>query len=128
MVKTRGNRVEPEHVERTIVAHPLVEAAVVVAVPHRSWGSAIVAQVVPVAGATLGARDVKAFVAPRPGTTLDFAVLHAYAGERLAAYKVPRFWQQVDALPRTATQRVAKHELPTGHPDDEYDAEEQAKP
>jgi hypothetical protein len=29
----------------------------------------------------------------------------------------------VAALPRTPTQRVAKHQLPTGHPADEFDAE-----
>jgi len=36
---------------------------------------------------------------------------------------VPRYWQQVDDLPRTPTARVAKHRLPTGHPPGEYDAE-----
>ena len=36
---------------------------------------------------------------------------------------MPRFWQAVDALPRTPTSRVAKHRLPTGHPPEEYDAE-----
>jgi crotonobetaine/carnitine-CoA ligase len=41
----------------------------------------------------------------------------------LAAYKVPRFWQAVDELPRTPTSRVAKHRLPAGHPPGEYDAE-----
>ena len=40
------------------------------------------------------------------------------------AFKVPRYWQQVDALPRTPTQRVAKHQLPSGHPPGEYDAEQ----
>jgi hypothetical protein len=37
---------------------------------------------------------------------------------------VPRYWQQVTALPRTPTQRVAKHQLPTGHPAEEFDAEQ----
>jgi carnitine-CoA ligase len=42
----------------------------------------------------------------------------------LSAFKVPRFWQTLDELPRTPTARVAKHRLPADHPADEYDAEE----
>jgi len=53
----------------------------------------------------------------------DFAELRGWTAQRLSAFKVPRFWQAADALPRTPTSRVAKHRLPTGHPPDEYDAE-----
>jgi Citrate synthase, C-terminal domain len=49
--------------------------------------------------------------------------LHAWATERLTRFKVPRYWQELDALPRTPTQRIAKHMLPGGHPGDEFDAE-----
>jgi len=59
---------------------------------------------------------------------LDFAGLHAFAAARLAAFKVPRYWQQVSELPRTPTSRVAKHRLPAGHPPGEYDAEHPAAP
>jgi crotonobetaine/carnitine-CoA ligase len=54
---------------------------------------------------------------------LDFAELREFTAGRLASFKVPRYWQQVAELPRTPTARVAKHQLPAGHPDDEYDAE-----
>ena len=47
---------------------------------------------------------------------------------RLSAFKVPRYWQQLDELPRTPTARVAKHQLPTGHPPGEYDAEAHRHP
>ena len=67
--------------------------------------------------------DVKAFVVAVPGATTDFAELHTWASERLSAFKVPRFWQQLPELPHTPTGRVAKHRLPTGHPDSEYDTE-----
>ncbi|MGH3405649.1 MAG: hypothetical protein ACRDRJ_24620, partial [Streptosporangiaceae bacterium] len=65
---------------------------------------------------------VKAFIVAAPGVEPDFTELHAFAAGRLAAFKVPRYWQQVDALPRTPTARVAKHRLPDGHPPGEYDA------
>ena len=55
---------------------------------------------------------------------VGFDELQAWAAQRLSPFKVPRYWQQVDALPRTPTQRVAKHLLPSGHPPGEYDAEQ----
>ena len=45
------------------------------------------------------------------------------AAARLAAFKVPRYWQQIDELPRTPTARIAKHRLPAGHPPEEFDAD-----
>ena len=61
--------------------------------------------------------EVKAFVVAVPGRTVDFdAAARLGRRERLSAFKVPRYWQAVDALPRTPTSRVAKHRLPTGHP------------
>jgi crotonobetaine/carnitine-CoA ligase len=58
-----------------------------------------------------------------PGADLDFAELRAHAATLLASYKVPRYWQAVEDLPRTPTSRVAKHRLPQGHPPGEWDAE-----
>ncbi|HEY1617777.1 MAG TPA: hypothetical protein VGG25_09175, partial [Streptosporangiaceae bacterium] len=66
--------------------------------------------------------EVKAFVVTAGDEPADFAGLHAFAAARLAAFKVPRYWQQVSELPRTPTARVAKHLLPAGHPPGEYDA------
>jgi crotonobetaine/carnitine-CoA ligase len=67
--------------------------------------------------------DVKAFVVAEPGAGLDLAELHNWAAQRLSAFKVPRFWQVTDELPRTPTARLAKHRLPQGHQPGEYDAE-----
>ena len=71
----------------------------------------------------LSEEDVKAFIVPADGAELDFMVLREYAADRLAAFKVPRYWQQIGQLPRTPTARVAKHRLPDGHPPGEYDAD-----
>jgi carnitine-CoA ligase len=62
-------------------------------------------------------------VVPAPGRRPDWADLRAHTAARLAAFKVPRYWQLIDGLPRTPTARVAKHRLPTGHPPGEYDAD-----
>jgi crotonobetaine/carnitine-CoA ligase len=70
--------------------------------------------------------EVKAFVVPMPGRRPDFTGLCAHTAARLAAFKVPRYWQLIDELPRTPTARVAKHRLPGGHPAGEYDAQSES--
>ena len=59
-----------------------------------------------------------------PGGELDFAALRGVDGRTAhAPSRCPRFWQALDALPRTPTARVAKHQLPSGHSDQEWDSE-----
>jgi carnitine-CoA ligase len=107
VIRRRGENLSPLEVEDVLNAHPAVLECAVVGVPSE-----------------LSEEEVKAFVVPAAGVTqLDFAELRSFAAARLASFKVPRYWQQVAALPRTPTARVAKHRLPAGHPDGEYDAE-----
>ena len=106
VLRRRGLNLSPAEVEDAILAHPAVLEAAVVGVPSE-----------------LTEEEVKAFVVAAPGQVLDFAELHEWVAARLSAFKVPRFWQALEALPRTPTARVAKHRLPAGHPADEYDAQ-----
>jgi crotonobetaine/carnitine-CoA ligase len=105
VLRRRGQNLSPAEVEDAVLAHPDVLEVAVVAVPSE-----------------LTEDEVKAFVVPVPGAQLDFAELHDWAAARLSAFKVPRFWQALDALPRTPTARVAKHRLPAGHQPGEHDA------
>jgi crotonobetaine/carnitine-CoA ligase len=105
VLRRRGENLSPLEVEEAVTAHPAVLECAVIGVPSE-----------------LSEEDVKAFVVAVDGAVLDFAALHGFAAGRLAAFKVPRYWQQVDELPRTPTSRVAKHRLPAGHPPGEYDA------
>jgi carnitine-CoA ligase len=106
VLRRRGENLSPAEVEEVLDEHPAVLESAVVGVPS-----------------DLSEEEVKAFVVPAPGRHLDFAELRAHTAARLAAFKVPRYWQLIDELPRTPTARVAKHRLPTGHPAGEYDAE-----
>ena len=106
VLRRRGENLSPAEVEEALASHPSVLEAAVVGVPSE-----------------LSEEEVKAFVVPAPGASPDFAALRAHAAARLAAYKVPRYWQAVTDLPRTPTARVAKHLLPQGHPPGEWDAE-----
>jgi crotonobetaine/carnitine-CoA ligase len=106
VLRRRGENLSPLEVEEVLAAHPDVQECAVIGVPS-----------------DLSEEDVKAFLVAADGIQLDFAALREFAARRLAAFKVPRYWQQVDDLPRTPTSRVAKHRLPAGHPPGEYDAE-----
>jgi carnitine-CoA ligase len=106
VIRRRGENLSPLEVEDVLDSHEAVLESAVVGVPSE-----------------LSEEEVKAFVVPADGAQLDFAALRAFAAERLAAFKVPRYWQEVGELPRTPTARVAKHRLPEGHPPEEYDAE-----
>ena len=107
VLRRRGQNLSPAEVEDAIGSHPDVLEVAVVAVPSE-----------------LTEDEVKAFVVAAPGRTAGLRrAARLDRAQRLSAFKVPRFWQAVDALPRTPTSRVAKHRLPTGHPPDEYDAE-----
>jgi len=107
VIRRRGENLSPLEVEEVLSTHPAVLECAVVGVPSE-----------------LSEEEVKAFLVPVAGVTqLDFSGLRSFAAARLASFKVPRYWQQVGELPRTPTARVAKHRLPAGHPDGEYDAE-----
>ncbi|MBS2020211.1 MAG: AMP-binding protein [Deltaproteobacteria bacterium] len=94
MLRRRGENISAAEVEGVIAQHPSVAEVAVVGVPS-----------------PLGEDDVVAWVAPRPGTTIDVEALRTFASERLAAFKVPSTFHVRDALPRTATERIAKHLL-----------------
>ena len=104
VIRRRGENLSPAEVEATLERHPTVAEVAVVGVESE-----------------LSEEDVKAFVVAVPGTEVDFPTLKAFAAEHLARFKVPRWWEQVDELPHTATDRVKRRELPRGRTDQEVD-------
>jgi crotonobetaine/carnitine-CoA ligase len=102
VVRRRGENVSPLEIEDAINAHPAVIECAVVGVASE-----------------LSEEEIKAFVVT--SGPADFEALRAWTAQRLTAFKVPRYWQQLDGLPRTPTQRVAKHLLPAGHAAGERD-------
>lgn len=105
VLRRRGENLSPLEVEEVLDSHPSVLESAVVGVPSE-----------------LTEEEIKAFVVAAPGTEVDLASLRDYAAQRLSAFKVPRFWQVIDVLPRTPTARIAKHKLPAGHQPGEFDA------
>jgi crotonobetaine/carnitine-CoA ligase len=89
-IRRRGEMVSPGEVEAALEAHPAVLEAGVRGVPS-----------------PLGEDDVMAYVVLRQGMAASEAELAAHCATRLASFKVPSRWRFLDALPRTATQRIA---------------------
>jgi acyl-CoA synthetase (AMP-forming)/AMP-acid ligase II len=71
-----------------------VQEAAVIGIPSEKWGETPLAIVVPAKGTTPTAEE-----------------LEAWCRERLAGYKVPRQFEQVDALPRNASGKLNKPRL-----------------
>jgi fatty-acyl-CoA synthase len=88
-----GENIASVEVERTLSAHPAVLEAAVVAAPDEKWGE------VPVA-----------FVALKPGQSLDAASLITYARENMAHFKAPKKIVFGD-LPKNATGKIQKFVL-----------------
>jgi carnitine-CoA ligase len=94
VIRRRGENLSPTEVQAVLEQYPDVAEAAVIGVPS-----------------DLSEEDVKAFVTPLSGHTIDIAALDAFARGRLARFKVPRYYEVVAALPHTPTGRLAKHQL-----------------
>ena len=94
VIRRRGENVAAAEIENVLAAHPAIHEAAVVGVP-----------------AALGEEDIVAYVVAAPGATVDVEALREWARARLADFKVPSQIHVRDALPRTATERIAKHLL-----------------
>ena len=89
-----GENVYCAEVEAVLFEHPAVADVAVVGL----------------ADPVLGER-VCAVVVPRHGAVVDLDDLRAFAATRLAAFKCPEALHIMSELPKTATEKVAKHEL-----------------
>jgi carnitine-CoA ligase len=106
LIRRRGENLSPVEVETSLETHPAVAEAAVVGVPSE-----------------LSEEEVKAFVVFAEGVSVSMVELRDFLGERLAPFKVPRFFEVVEELPHTPTGRIAKHELPRERTDAEEDLE-----
>jgi acyl-CoA synthetase (AMP-forming)/AMP-acid ligase II len=94
MLIVGGFNVYPAEVENALLAHDAIGQVAVVGVPDERMGEVGMAYVVPAAG-----------------RSVDPAAIIAWARERIANYKVPRYVVAVPALPTNATGKVLKDEL-----------------
>jgi crotonobetaine/carnitine-CoA ligase len=97
IVRRRGENVSSLEVEMVVNTHPSVLESAVIGVPSE-----------------LTDEELCVFVVTKPGHTVDAAAIVAWCDENLAAFKVPRFVELLDALPKTPTAKIEKHRLRSG--------------
>lgn len=94
MVRRGGENISAAEVEHVLSQHEAVLSVAVVPAPDDLWGE-----------------EVKAFVrlrADHQPSAQTAADVSAFAGQRLARFKVPRYVHFVDEFPMTPSERVAK--------------------
>jgi long-chain acyl-CoA synthetase len=94
MIKSGGENVASVKIEETLLAHPAVQNAAVVGLPHPQWGEA-----------------VSAFVKLKPGAQAEEAEILAFCRDHLGGFQVPKLLRIVDVMPMTATGKLRKVEL-----------------
>ena len=94
VIRRRGENISSLEVEDVIKRHPNVLDCAIIGVPSE-----------------LGEDEVKAYVVPRAGSPLEPEEVVLWCSERLAYFKVPRYVELREDLPRTPSLRVRKDVL-----------------
>lgn len=94
MIISGGMNIYPAEVEAALEAHEGVYDVAVFGIPSDKWGE-----------------SVYALIVPAKGNPADEETLTAYARERLASYKIPRFYAFADEIPRNASGKILKRQL-----------------
>jgi O-succinylbenzoic acid--CoA ligase len=95
LIRSGGEKIWPEEVERVLVEHPKVRDVAVAGRPHPEWGQEVVAFVVP------------ATVDDPP----ELEELRVWASERIARFKAPRALVFVPEIPRTSSGKARRRTL-----------------
>ncbi|MCS0505163.1 AMP-binding protein [Ancylobacter sp. GSK1Z-4-2] len=93
-VRVKGENVSAWEVERVVSAHPEVEDCAVIGV-----------------ASDVGEADIKLFVQLRQPGALEPSALWQWLAPRLASFQMPRYIAFLNAFPRTASERIMKHQL-----------------
>jgi fatty-acyl-CoA synthase len=94
MICRGGEKIFPREIEAVLHTHSEISEVQVIGVPSRKYGE-----------------EVMAWVRCRPGGCLTEDLLKTFCLERLARFKVPKFWRFVEAFPMTVTGKVQKYRL-----------------
>lgn len=94
MINASGLKIFPREVEDVLFEHPAVAEAAVVGVPDSYRGE-----------------TAKAFIVLKDGETASARELQEFCKTRMAKYKVPKYVDFLDELPKSAVGKVLRREL-----------------
>ena len=94
-IRVGGENVSAQELEAIADSHPAIAGSAAVAIP-----------------AEIGDDDILLYVELKSGAEVSGEALFAFFVARAAKFMVPRYLRFIERLPRTATERVQKSELP----------------
>jgi fatty-acyl-CoA synthase len=94
MIIRGGENISPREIEEVLHTHPAVAEAQVIGVPSVKYGE-----------------EVMAWVRPCADEKIDEQQLISWCRDRLAGYKVPRYWRFTETFPMTVTGKIQKYRL-----------------
>ena len=89
-----GENIYPREIEEVLFTHPAVAAVQVIGVPDPRMGE-----------------EVMAWITPKEGASVTEEDLSRFCRERLARFKVPRYWKFASEFPMTVTGKVQKFKM-----------------
>ena len=92
LIRRGGEMIAPTEVEQQLLKHPSVTDCAICGVADEIMGE-----------------EVKAFIVASHPVSAE--ALRDFLSERIARYMVPRYFAFVDAIPKTETQKIKRHEL-----------------
>ncbi|MEO0007802.1 MAG: hypothetical protein RJA20_1998 [Bacteroidota bacterium] len=94
MYKSGGENVYPAEIERVLIQFPGVAEVAVTGVPDEKWGEA-----------------GKAFVVMQQGVAFDPQAMTDYCRQRLARFKIPKYFKSIESLPKTDSGKINRNQL-----------------
>jgi acyl-CoA synthetase (AMP-forming)/AMP-acid ligase II len=94
MIKSGANRISPKEIEEVIQELEEVHEVAVVGIPDELLGEVI-----------------KAYVVPKKVSELEKRAIQHHCKSNLAVYKIPKFIEFIEELPKTASGKIKKFQL-----------------
>jgi fatty-acyl-CoA synthase len=89
-----GENISPREIEEFLIQHSDITDAQVIGVPSEKYGE-----------------EVMAWVQLRKNSKIQEADLANYCRNKIATYKIPKYWKFVDSFPMTVTGKIRKAEM-----------------
>lgn len=89
-----GENVYPAEIEKFLYSHPSIQEVAVIGVPDEKWGE-------------VG----KAFIKVKEGSGVTIEELKKFCEGNLARYKIPKYFEIIDEIPKSETGKINRKEL-----------------
>ena len=94
IIRRGGENIAAASIEQALITHPKILDVAAIPVPDKVRGE-----------------EVKVYIVPRPGQTITFEEVIEFSEKNMAEYKVPRYVEIRESLPKTPSERVQKEKL-----------------